>query len=83
LKINSKKEIGNIIKEARRRKNMTQQLLADKCFISRSYISDIENGRYSPSVETLLNLSRILGINLNLFKNVVNTHGEIKNETSE
>ncbi|WP_243119976.1 helix-turn-helix domain-containing protein [Clostridium tertium] len=79
MKINSKKEIGSIIKEARKSKNMTQQFLADKCCLSRSYISDIESGRYSPSLETLLNISSELEINLNLFKNVVNTHGLLEN----
>lgn len=73
MQIDSKKEIGNLIKQARSRKNLTQKSLADKCLISRNYISDIENGRYSPSVETLVNISKILNINLNLIKNVVNT----------
>ncbi|MBN1067145.1 helix-turn-helix transcriptional regulator [Clostridium botulinum] len=73
MKVDSKKEIGNLIKQARTRKNITQKYLADKCLISRNYISDIENGRYSPSVETLVNISKILNINLNLIKNVVNT----------
>ena len=74
----SKKNIGNIIKEARINKNKTQQNLADECYLSRTYISDIESGRYSPSVGTLINIFNKLNINFNLIKNVVNT--DINNE---
>lgn len=62
------KKIGNEIKVARERNNLTQQQLSKKTNISRNYLSDIECGRYIPSTEKLLVLARILDIDLNLLK---------------
>jgi len=62
------KKIGNEIKIARDKKNLTQQQLSKKTNISRNYLSDIECGRYIPSTEKLLVLARILDIDLNLLK---------------
>ncbi|WP_034849293.1 helix-turn-helix domain-containing protein [Clostridium hydrogeniformans] len=66
-------KIGKEIKEARKKMNLTQKNLAKDIDISRNYLSDIECGRYIPSVEKLLALSNKLNIDLNLFKNDVNT----------
>ena len=60
-----KKKIGRMFQEARKEKGMTQHQLADMADLSRNYISDIENGRYSPSAETLFRICSILEINLN------------------
>ncbi|QLY79209.1 MULTISPECIES: helix-turn-helix transcriptional regulator [Clostridium] len=65
-KENKQKVIGEIIKNARTSKNLTQQKVSDDTGISRNYISDVENGRYMPSVETLLTLAQYLKIDLNL-----------------
>lgn len=62
------KKIGNEIKVARERNNLTQQQLSKKTNISRNYLSDIECGRYIPSTEKLLALARILNFDLNLLK---------------
>ncbi|WP_346930237.1 helix-turn-helix transcriptional regulator [Clostridium sp.] len=62
------KKIGNEIKVAREKNNLTQQQLSKKINISRNYLSDIECGRYIPSTEKLLVLARILDIDLNLLK---------------
>lgn len=67
------REIGNEIKRARKEKGLTQYDLSQKVSISRNYISDIECGRYIPSVELLISLSKELKIDLNLFKNDGNT----------
>jgi transcriptional regulator with XRE-family HTH domain len=67
------KEIGKVIKNAREREELTQQDLSEKISISRNYISDIECGRYVPSVETLLLLAIELKIDLNLLKYDGNT----------
>lgn len=67
------REIGNEIKRARKEKGLTQHDLSQKVSISRNYISDIECGRYIPSVELLISLSKELKIDLNLFKNDGNT----------
>lgn len=57
--------IGGQIKKARCNKNLTQKDLANKASISRTYLSDLENGRYMPSIETISNIAKILNIDLN------------------
>ena len=56
------KENGMKIKEIRKQKKLTQIEVAKKASISRSYYADVENGRYSPSLETLVSISRALEV---------------------
>ena len=70
-------DIGKKIKELRKSKNLTQEEFSEQIGISRSYLSDIENNRKSPSVETLDKLAErskcFLVIN---FQTTENTMGE-------
>lgn len=75
-------EIGINIKKARKDKRLTQKELSEKVDISRNYISDIECGRYIPSVETLLLISTVLEIDLNMFKNDGITSGKFRERNS-
>jgi len=61
------KTIGQTIAQARANCDLTQKELAAKAELSRSYICDIENDRYMPSVRTLLRLAKILHVDLNFF----------------
>lgn len=63
--MNNKKMIGQTIKKQRIEKKKTQLEVAENTGISRSYLSDIENGRYMPSVGTLIKLASFLEIDLN------------------
>jgi transcriptional regulator with XRE-family HTH domain len=47
---------------ARKRKRWTQQTLAERCQLPRTYIADIEGERRNPSLRTLLRVSNALGI---------------------
>ena len=69
-----KKKLGQIIKEKRLEKKITQRYLAEQIGISRNYLSDIENGRYMPSVGVLFKLASILELDLNSLKST-NTSG--------
>ena len=53
--------IGNKIKNLRRIKNLTQEELAERTDLSKSYISQIESEHASPSMETFLNIIEVLG----------------------
>lgn len=53
---------GERIKFYRKRAGMTQQMLSDKIQLSRSYLTDVENGRYNPSVKTLKKIAAALNI---------------------
>ncbi|PET02436.1 transcriptional regulator [Bacillus cereus] len=54
------------IKRYRKEKKMTQRELAEKANISRSYLGDIECGRYNPSLDTLNTIAKALNVNANL-----------------
>ena len=51
--MNIKQQIGERIKEIRTAKNLSQEAVAYKAGIERSFITHIENGRRNVSVETL------------------------------
>lgn len=57
--------IGQVIKNKRIKHNFTQKQVANGIGLSRNYLSDIENGRYIPSVITLSRLASYLEIDLN------------------
>ena len=48
--------IGRRIKEIRKSKSLTQEQLAEKSDLTNNYISNIENCRSIPSLETLMKL---------------------------
>lgn len=67
--------IGRKIKKARCSKKLTQEDLANKVGISRTYLSDVENGRYMPSIETISNIAQILNIDLNFLRMLTEIRG--------
>ncbi|MFA7745938.1 helix-turn-helix domain-containing protein [Salinicoccus roseus] len=56
--------VGENIKKLRKERKLTQQQLADKIGISRSYLGDIEKDRKSPSTKTLSTLAEKLGVSM-------------------
>ena len=50
--------IGEKIKKLRTYKGLTQELFAKEIGISRSYLSDLENNRKSPTIETLEKIAK-------------------------
>jgi transcriptional regulator with XRE-family HTH domain len=63
-----KKSLGRVIQDNRKSLKLTQNELAEATELSRNYISDIENGRYTPSIESLTKIAIHLGIDLNIIK---------------
>ena len=59
--------IGVLLKEARKKKGMTQEELAQKCGTTKSYISKIENDLKEVRIGTLQKIfERGLGAHLNI-----------------
>jgi transcriptional regulator with XRE-family HTH domain len=58
----NKMELGDIVRKLRLQRNMTIRDLADKTNLSYAYISQIENGKRTPTVETLNKLADALGV---------------------
>jgi len=61
---NSSQDIGNNIREARKRKGLTLAQLAAQCRCSTSLISQIETGAVNPSFSTLKTISDALSISM-------------------
>ncbi|MEL5892083.1 helix-turn-helix transcriptional regulator [Bacteroides sp. GD17] len=57
---------GQIIEEARKKANMTQEELAEKIGTNKSYISRVEKGRTEPKVSTFYRIVSALGLNVEL-----------------
>lgn len=60
----NQEKIGKYIVECRKKKNMTQQELAEKLGVSDRTIGNWENGRNMPDLSLFKPLSEILGISI-------------------
>ena len=59
--------LGNKLKEKRKHLMLTQQELANRCELTKGYISQLENNMVSPSLETLEIILEVLGTTLSDF----------------
>lgn len=55
---------GNILKDLRKEKNLTQKQLADKLGIKQSTIASLEIGRREPSNELMLDIATFFDVSL-------------------
>lgn len=53
------------MREARRRKGLSQQQLADRLGVSRQTVNAIENGDYNPTIRLCVGICKALGLTLN------------------
>ena len=60
-------EIGAKLKGLRLRRGLTQEELADRCELSKGFISQVERDQASPSIATLTDLLECLGSTLKEF----------------
>lgn len=56
--------LGNTIRAARKKADLTQEQLAERSHVSTKHIANIEKGNMNPSFEILLAISRVLPISL-------------------
>ena len=68
-------EIGNKIRRIRLQRGLTQEELADRCELSKGFISLLERDLTSPSLDTLADILESLGTDLTSF---FAKHGEEK-----
>jgi len=59
--------IGEKIKQLRNKMNLTQEELANRCELSKGFISQLERDLTSPSIATLIDILECLGTNLKEF----------------
>jgi transcriptional regulator with XRE-family HTH domain len=62
-------KIGEKIRRLRMQHNLTQEELADRCELSKGFISQVERELTSPSIATLVDILESLGTNLSDFFN--------------
>ena len=60
-------DLGKKIKRMRHQKGLTQEELADRCELTKGYISQLENDLNSPSIATLTDILVALGSSLSEF----------------
>ena len=60
-------EIGNRIRRLRLQRGLTQEELADRCELSKGFISLLERDLTSPSIATLVDVLESLGTDLKTF----------------
>lgn len=66
------------IQSGRKRNAWTQQMLADRSQLPRSYIADLEGARRNPSLRSLLRVSTALGVAIHeLLREFPKTAGEL------
>ncbi len=56
--------MGENLRNYRKKQNYTQEQLAEKAEISAVFLSQIENGKKIPSLETLAKITKILDISM-------------------
>jgi len=56
-----------MLKELRQKKGLTQEELADRCELTKGYISQLENDLNSPSIATLEEILQTLGTTMSKF----------------
>ncbi len=65
------KSFAKILKQVRTEKGFSQESLSFEAGLHRTYISQLERGLKSPSLETLYKISKALKINLTEFMSLL------------
>ena len=60
-------DIGNRIKEIRSKKGISQEKLALKAELDRTYVAGVENGKRNPSIKSLEKIINALDTNFGYF----------------
>lgn len=75
--------LGDAVREARIRNNLTHEALAEQLDISPTHIRHIESGHRKPSVEILFKISAILHMSLDCLVNITDDNFEKSQLISE
>jgi len=65
IEINYKQVVGKRINELRSKAEISQEVLAERCGIYRTYLSRIESGTANPTLVVLVALAKSLGVTPN------------------
>lgn len=62
--VNISNQFGRIVKQVREERGWSQEVLADKADLNRSYVGEVERGSAMPSLSTVAKLANALGISM-------------------
>ncbi len=71
---NHNKAFGYVLRELRKGHGYTQETLAFECGLDRTYISLLELGSNSPTLDTMIALCRALDVSLTQFSALIEGH---------
>jgi len=74
--MNLQKIFGETIRKLRKKRNLSQENLAFKANIDRTYISDIEKGERNISIQIIYQLANALQISLSELSKEIENHEE-------
>jgi transcriptional regulator with XRE-family HTH domain len=58
------RSVGIVLREARVKAGLSQEALADRAGVDRTFVGRIENGKQSPTLDTLARMAQALGLRL-------------------
>ncbi|MEP0873533.1 helix-turn-helix domain-containing protein [Trichocoleus desertorum AS-A10] len=61
---NIRQRFGKAVRQRRRELDMSQEQLAELAELHRTYISDVETGKVSPSLDNIEKIAKALGISI-------------------
>jgi len=64
MKTSLRRSFGQRVRTLREAKGLSQEALADRCRLDRTYVSGVERGRRNPSLESMDALAKGLGVTL-------------------
>jgi transcriptional regulator with XRE-family HTH domain len=69
--------LGSLIKRHRKEKKLTLKAVAERANVSEGFLSQVENSVSSPSVDTLVNICKAIGVSAGDLLNKANGHEDI------
>lgn len=66
MQIRTPRELGAFVRDARKRRGMTQAQLADRSQVSRTWVVDLEAGKRTLEIGLVMSVLEILGIIIEL-----------------
>jgi len=64
VSISTTKHLGEVIRSARQKRGLSQQLLADSAGVGRRFLSELENGKTTLEFEKILQVANAVGVDL-------------------
>lgn len=75
--------IGNVLRILRVANDLSITEVKERCSISRSYLSEIENGKKQPSLEKILEVLNVYNVTIEEFKEIVIYYNKLNSDVEE